>query len=189
MGPHWCKVRIASGYRLGAIQHQAIIWTLIDQVSWHHVVSPGPSKLMLWQWWINQCEEMFCFQKQLIPPVDSDHTIVTDIWRWLCCLSNVIFSSFPVKLPSCDCHRTLLMMRQNWFRQWFDCIKQQAITWTNVDHVTWCRMASFIIMGQGLNSRIPVIYWHLNNPLQYRLCLPIIMLCQFCHVLWLKQLW
>ena len=38
-----------------------------------------------------------------------------------------------MKLPSDECHWTFLMISQHWFRQWFGAVRQQAITWANVD--------------------------------------------------------
>ena len=37
------------------------------------------------------------------------------------------------KLPADECHWTLMMISQRWFREWFGAIMQQAITWANVD--------------------------------------------------------
>ena len=36
-------------------------------------------------------------------------------------------------LPSGDHHWTLLMISQHWFKEWLGAVRQQAITWTNVD--------------------------------------------------------
>ena len=33
----------------------------------------------------------------------------------------------------CDCHRTPLMKSKYWFRKWLSGVRQQDITWTNVD--------------------------------------------------------
>ena len=38
-----------------------------------------------------------------------------------------------VKLPSDECHCSLLMIRQHWIRWWLGAVRQQAITWANVD--------------------------------------------------------
>ena len=38
-----------------------------------------------------------------------------------------------VKLPSGECHWTLLMTTQHWFRWWLGAIRQEAITWANVN--------------------------------------------------------
>ena len=40
---------------------------------------------------------------------------------------------FLVKLPSKEYHWNLLMIFHNWFRSWFGAIRQQSITWANVD--------------------------------------------------------
>ena len=47
-----------------------------------------------------------------------------------------------VKLPSDECHWTLLMRSQHWFRWWLGTVRQQAITWANVDPDLCCHMAS-----------------------------------------------
>ena len=44
-----------------------------------------------------------------------------------------ISGAFLVKLPSDECHNTLLMISQHWFRWWLGAVNQQAITWSNVD--------------------------------------------------------
>ena len=40
---------------------------------------------------------------------------------------------YLVKLPSDESHWTLLMISQHWFRWWLGAVRQQAITWVNVD--------------------------------------------------------
>ena len=47
-----------------------------------------------------------------------------------------------VKLPSGDFHCTSLMRSQQWFRWWLGAIRQQAMTWANVDHVLCHHKAS-----------------------------------------------
>ena len=37
------------------------------------------------------------------------------------------------KQSSNECHKTLVMISQHWFRLWLDAVRQQAITWANVD--------------------------------------------------------
>ena len=39
-------------------------------------------------------------------------------------------------------HTISLLESQHWFGKWFGVIRQQAITWTNVDQVIWRNMAS-----------------------------------------------
>ena len=47
-----------------------------------------------------------------------------------------------VKLPSGDCHWTIVVISQHWFRWWLGAVRQQTIAWTNV-HPDLCRhMAS-----------------------------------------------
>ena len=54
---------------------------------------------------------------------------------------NLIFRivawTFSVILLSGECHRTSLMRSQHWIRQWLGAIRQQAITWANIDLVLW----------------------------------------------------
>ena len=38
-----------------------------------------------------------------------------------------------MKLPWYECHWTSLMISQHWFRECLDAVRQQAITWANVD--------------------------------------------------------
>ena len=49
---------------------------------------------------------------------------------------------FHTKLPSEEHHWTLVMIGQHWFRQWLGAVRQQAITWTNVDLDPCRHMAS-----------------------------------------------
>ena len=44
-----------------------------------------------------------------------------------------IFRFFFMIMPSGECHITLLTMSQHWFRWWPGAVRQQAITWANVD--------------------------------------------------------
>ena len=47
-----------------------------------------------------------------------------------------------VKLYSNECQWTLLMVNQHWFRQWLGAVRQQAISWANVDPDLRHHMAS-----------------------------------------------
>ena len=47
-----------------------------------------------------------------------------------------------VNLALDECHSTLLMISQHWFREWLGAISQQAITWANVDPDLCRHMAS-----------------------------------------------
>ena len=47
-----------------------------------------------------------------------------------------------VKLPWYECHCTSLMISQYWFRLWLGVVRQQAITWANVDPDLCHHMAS-----------------------------------------------
>ena len=61
------------------------------------------------------------------------------------------------------------MRSQHWFRKWLDAIRQQAITWTNVDPELRCHMVSLghnelnLLEGNALQSKkeqtpIPVLW-------------------------------
>ena len=45
---------------------------------------------------------------------------------------------FSVKLLSGECHNTSLIISQHWFRLWLGAVRQQAITWANID-IDLCR--------------------------------------------------
>ena len=45
----------------------------------------------------------------------------------------LVSSNLLMIMSSDECHRTLLMISQHWFRQWLGAVRQQAITWTSVD--------------------------------------------------------
>ena len=51
-------------------------------------------------------------------------------------------SDLLIIMPSDECHRTLLMISQQWFRWWLGAVRQQAITWSNVDSIPCRLMAS-----------------------------------------------
>ena len=65
-------------------------------------------------------------------------------------------------MPTDECHRTLLMISQHWFRWWLGAVMQQAITSANVDSFPCRLMASLghielkqypsAKCGQGLKS-------------------------------------
>ena len=55
---------------------------------------------------------------------------------------SIIFKLLTVKLLSGECHRKLLTRSQYWFRQWLGAVRQQTITWANVDPVLYCYMVS-----------------------------------------------
>ena len=41
-----------------------------------------------------------------------------------------------------ECQKNSLVIIQHWIRWWLGAIRQQAITWANVDLELWCHMAS-----------------------------------------------
>ena len=59
-----------------------------------------------------------------------------------------------MKLPSDECHWTLLMISHNWFRYWLGAVRQHAITWAKVDPDLCRQMASLglneLLRGQSL---------------------------------------
>ena len=68
-----------------------------------------------------------------------------------------------VNLSLDECHSTLLMISQHWFRKWLVAVRQQAITWANGDPDLCRHMAS---LGPNELS-IPEEhgYLHHKNPL------------------------
>ena len=58
-------------------------------------------------------------------------------------------------VPDCSghYHKTSLMKREHWFRLWLGAIKEQALTWANVDSDLHYHMAS-------LGHRV---HWYFNN--------------------------
>ena len=75
------------------------------------------------------------------------------------CKVTLDISRSPTKImimPSDVYQRALLMIRsQHWFRYWIGAVRQQAITWANVDPDLYCHMASL-----GHNE---LISWHNMN--------------------------
>ena len=57
-------------------------------------------------------------------------------------LWKIVAWALAKKLLSCECHRISLMISQCWFRYWLDGVRQQVITWANVDPTPCCHMAS-----------------------------------------------
>ena len=49
-----------------------------------------------------------------------------------------------VNLPLDECHSTLVMISQHWFREWLGAVRQQAIAWANVDPDLCRHMASLV---------------------------------------------
>ena len=48
-------------------------------------------------------------------------------------LYRIVVWVLAVKFILAECHKTSLMISQHWFRQWLGAVRQQAITWANVD--------------------------------------------------------
>ena len=51
-----------------------------------------------------------------------------------------------MKWFSGECHRTSLIRIQHWFRQWLDAVRQQAISWTNVN---WDLCHCMVLVGHN----------------------------------------
>ena len=68
-----------------------------------------------------------------------------------------------MKLPSDECHWTLLMTSQHWVRQWLGAVRHQAITWANVDPDLCHHMASL-----GHSELMYWSLWHYGNMISYR---------------------
>ena len=54
----------------------------------------------------------------------------------------LVSSGLLMMIPSDECHRTLLIISQHWFRLWLGAVRQQAITRANVDPDLCRQMAS-----------------------------------------------
>ena len=74
--------------------------------------------------WINSC----C---SCCSPLGEKSLWNGTILKRLCWL---IYWPFRAELPSCDCHRSSLRASQHCFVWWLGAVRQQAITWSNVDH-------------------------------------------------------
>ena len=59
------------------------------------------------------------------------------------------------KMPPNECHWTSVINSQHWFRLWLGAVRQQAITWTNVDSDPCRYMASL-----GPNVLIGAFIWY-----------------------------
>ena len=60
-----------------------------------------------------------------------------------------------MKSLSWKCHRTLLIRSQHWFRQWLGAVRQQAITWSNVDPELCHHMVSLGHIGLIYSGIVP----------------------------------
>ena len=67
-----------------------------------------------------------------------------------------LLSSDLLIMPSHECHGTLLMISQHWFRWWHGAVRQQVITWANVDPDLCCHMAS---IGHELLRKLILPGW------------------------------
>ena len=62
--------------------------------------------------------------------------------QWFSNSIQGLISGLPVKLHIDECHKISLLISQTWFKKWPGVIKQQAITWANVDWVLCHHVAS-----------------------------------------------
>ena len=53
--------------------------------------------------------------------------------QWVKTMIWKLIQNSDMTTHSGECRRTSLMRSQHWFRWWLDAIRQQAITWANVD--------------------------------------------------------
>ena len=63
-----------------------------------------------------------------------------------------------------ECHRTSLMINQHWFGKWLSAIRQQAITWANVNPDLWCQLATmsqaiYIFSQENIEAEILTRHW------------------------------
>ena len=77
----------------------------------------------------------------------TENTICRAAWSQLKMQSSVlcnysVSSNHPMIIPSDEYHRTILMISQHWVRLWLGAIRQQAISWANIDTDFCHRIAS-----------------------------------------------
>ena len=72
-----------------------------------------------------------------------------------------IFKSFFI-LSSVECHGTIQMVSQHWFRQRLGAVRQQAITWANVDQDICRLMAS---LGHNNETYQKISCWFIRIPM------------------------
>ena len=70
------------------------------------------------------------------------HKVTPSILGWLNQFQWLEAWASLVNLPTGDCHWTSLIISQHWFRWWLGAVRQQAITWANVDPDSCHNMAS-----------------------------------------------
>ena len=70
-----------------------------------------------------------------------------------------------VKLPSSEYHWTLVVISKHWFRSWLGAIRQQAITWTNIDPDLCHHMVSLLTRSQWINS-----LGHVGYGMPHKIC-------------------
>ena len=91
-----------------------------------------------------------------------------------------------VNLPLDECYSTLLMISQHWFRWWLSAVRQQAITWVNVDPDLCRHMVSLghseLTTWQGTRIVVPVMATRLTiyYSLSYEICASFCC-ALFCH--------
>ena len=106
-------------------------------------------------------------QSQLSNPSDLPCFVMAE-WLWgATYIRGLMVSSWAlrVKLLLWECHNTPLVKLQEWFMQWLCAIRQQAITWADVDPHLCHPIASLdhnelILTYCGLNRRLTVCRRH-----------------------------
>ena len=67
------------------------------------------------------------------------------------------------------CHTTSLMISQHWFTSWLGAVKQQTITWTNVDHVLCCYCFTKPLWNKISLIKLVLISVMFNRPMMRKL--------------------
>ena len=66
----------------------------------------------------------------------------------------------PVKLLSCECHRTSFVSCQHWFKYWLGAVRQHAITWANVVDPYLCRHMASLDHNELICLDCCILYWY-----------------------------
>ena len=95
------------------------------------------SPYLIWRWHARYLASHCKLTHWPLGDLDSLWKVLFSIlFYWL------VSSHLLTIMPSDECHGTYLKISQNWFRQWLGAIRQQVITWANVDPDLRHHMAS-----------------------------------------------
>ena len=93
------------------------------------------------------------------------HISVTSQWLLVCSLSHCslalgdFIECFVKKIPACDYRLSLLIINQDWFRQWLGTVRQPNNHWGRVTHI-WVSKLTIIGSDNGLSpGRRQAIIW------------------------------